>query len=303
MLELLLAAILIGAPIAGQDTLIQVREGDRLVLVGFSGAVEVEGWDRREIRAEAEADGALLFRFSRSGSRIELELLDRKNRNRAEELRLLLPAWMDLDVSGAKLDVEVRGLRGEVRVRNLKGDLVLQDLSGLVDASSVEGSIEAVGLDGAARLKTGDDDILIVGSGADLNLESVSGDIELERSSSREIEVHTTDGDVDFSGVLLPGGSYAFHSHGGDVTLTLESPVDADVSALVYEGEFESDFPIRAGGFQSGHEFRFTIGEGGARVLLEAFDGEVKLRRGEAGGGGETAAFTAFAGGRASDGR
>ena len=92
MLELFLAALLLGAPTSARDTIIQVREGDHLVLKGFSGAVEVEGWGRSEVRARADAEEALLFEFSRSGSRIDLEVLDRKNRNRTEELILLVPS-------------------------------------------------------------------------------------------------------------------------------------------------------------------------------------------------------------------
>ena len=300
MLELLLAAALLGTPITARDTLIQVREGDYLVLKGFSGVLDVEGWNRTELLAEADADERVLFRFSRSGSRIDLEVLDRKNRNRNEDLRLLIPAWMSLDVSGPNLDVEVRGLSGEVRIRNLKGDLVLQDLSGDVDASTVEGSIDAVGLGGRARLTTGNDDIAILESSARLVLESVSGDIELRQSSAPAIEARTTDGDVDFTGRLLAAGVYEFHSHSGDLTFTLEPPVNARVTVLAYEGEFESDFPVRTRGFRSGQNLEFTIGEGGARVLLEAFDGEVTLRRGGGGDPREVASFGGLTVGRVS---
>ena len=289
MLELLLAAALLGTPISARDTLIQVNEGDYLVLKGFTGALEVEGWNRTELRAQADADETLLFRFSRSGNRIDLEVLDRKDRNRSEDLRLLVPSWMRLDVSGPNLDVEVRGLTGEVRIRNLKGDLVLQDLVGNVDASTVEGSIDAVGLGGRARLTTGNDEITILESSAQLVLESVSGDIELRGSSAPGIEARTTDGDVDFTGRLLPGGDYGFRSHSGDLTFTLESPVNADVTVLAYEGEFKSEFPVRTRGFRSGQNLEFTIGEGGTRVLLEAFDGEVTLRRGGSGDPGPVA--------------
>jgi len=279
MLELLLAAVLLGTPVSARDTLFQVREGDHLVLKDFAGAVEVEGWGRNELRARTDADEALHFRFSRSGSRIELEVLDRKNRNRSEDLILQIPSWMGLDVSGPNLDMGVSGLTGEVRLRNLKGDILLQDLSGGVEASSVEGSIDAAGLHGTARLKTGNDDITVLRSDGKLTVESVSGDIRVRQSTASTIEARTTDGDVDFSGRLLPAGEYGFRSHSGEITVTLDSPVDADVTVLAYEGEFHSDFPIRTTGFRSGQSLQFTIGAGGARMLLEAFDGEVALRR------------------------
>jgi hypothetical protein len=287
MLTILLATALLGVPTSVRDTLIQVREGDQLVLRDFSGAIEVEAWNRNELRAEAGDEETLLFHFSRSGSRIEMDVRDRKDRNRTEELRLFVPSWMDLEVSGRELDTEVRGIGGKVLIRNLEGDIILRDLSGDIEASTVEGSIDARNLRGSANLKTGDDDITVLESSADLELESVEGDIELIRSTTRKIEARTTEGDVDFTGRVVSDGVYAFHSHGGELTLNLEPPVNADVTVLVYEGEFQSDFPIRAEGYRSGHDLRFVIGEGGARILLDAFDGEVRLRR--AGSDGEEA--------------
>jgi hypothetical protein len=287
MLTILLATAVLGVPTSVQDTLIQVREGDQLVLRDFSGAVEVEAWNRNELRAEADDGETILFQFSRSGSRIEMNVRDRKDRNRMEELRLFVPSWMDLEVSGRELDTEVGGMGGTVLIRNLEGDIILHDLSGDIEVSTVEGFIDARNLRGTASLKTGDDDITVQESSADLELESVEGDIELFRSTTRKIEARTTEGDVEFTGRLLSDGVYAFHSHGGELTLNLEPPVNADVTVLVYEGEFQSDFPIRAEGYRSGQDLRFMIGEGGAQVLLNAFDGEVRLRR--AGSHGEEA--------------
>jgi hypothetical protein len=285
MFELLFALFALGPTLSVQDTVIPVGAGDRLFLGELSGNLVIEAWDRDEIRAEAEDEEALLFLVSRAGSRIELGARDRKERRRSEDLRLWVPSWMDLEVSGRELDVSVRGLDGRVTVRTLEGDVTLEGLRGRVEVSVVEGEIVARRLLGSARLKTGEDEITLSECSAEISLETISGDVEIRGSGSPSVEIRTTDGDVDFTGRLVPGGSYEFHSHGGDLTLTLERPVDADVTVLVYEGDFRSDFPVRTRGFRSGQDMRFTIGEGGARVLLNAFDGEVVLRR--AGGGAE----------------
>ena len=279
MVELFFATLLLTGPTSVQDTTFQVREGDQLVLRDFSGTVEVEGWDRSELWAEVDDFDALPFRLSRAGDRVTLDLADRRSRREAEELRIQLPRWMALEISGRELDVDVKGLENRVTVRTLEGDITLEELMGEVDASTVEGSIEARDLRGSARLKTGDDDITVLDTRGRLEIETVSGDVDLLRSSTESVDVRTTDGDVSFDGRLLPSGVYAFHSHSGDLTLNLEPPVDADVTVLVYKGELESDFPMRAQGYRSGQDLRFSIGEGGAKVLLDAFDGEVRLRR------------------------
>jgi len=280
MVELILAALLLGSPISAGDTLLDLREGDRLVLGDFTGEVEVVGWDRDYLAAESDSDEEIHFEFERSGNRVVIKVLDRKDRNRAEELTLRVPRWVELDLSGKRLEARVRGIGGSVRIRNLSGDLTLEDLRGRVDASTASGEITAAGLEGAAKLRTGGDDLTVRGSSGAMDLETLSGDIELLGLSSVSISVRTTSGDIDFVGRLFSGGDYQFRSHSGDVNLQLEEPLNIDVTVLAYEGAFESDFPIRARGFKSGQEMAFTLGSGGGRLTLEAFTGEIALLRG-----------------------
>jgi len=279
MVELILAALLLGSPLSARDTLFQLREGDRLVLEDFSGSVDVGVWGREALEAVSDSDEATEFEFHRSGSRVEMRVLDRKSRNRTGELRLRVPEWLSLEFSGRKLDAEIRGVAGSVKIRNLQGDLLLEDLAGEVDVVSVEGEITARGLGGLAHLRTGDEGLTVMDSSGELVLQTVSGDMELTDLTSRGISARTTSGDIDFSGQLQQGGRFSFQSHSGDLTLELREPIDLDVTVLAYEGEFESDFPVRTRGFRSGQEMAFIIGAGGGRLILEAFDGEIRLRR------------------------
>jgi len=279
MLELILAALLLGNPVSARDTVFQLREGDRLVLEDFTGSVYVGVWGRDVLEAESDSDVAAEFEFERSGSRVEMRVSDRKNRNRTGELRLRVPEWLSLEFSGRNLDAEIRGVAGTVKIRNLNGDLVLEDLPGEVDVVTVEGEIVARGLGGVAHLRTGDGELTVMDSSGELVLQTVSGDMELTDLAPRGISARTTSGEIDFSGQLHAGGRVSFQSHSGDLTLELRDPIDLDVTVLAYEGEFESDFPVRTRGFRSGQEMAFTIGAGGGRLILEAFDGEIRLRR------------------------
>jgi hypothetical protein len=279
MLELILAALLLGNPIAARDTVFDLRVGDRLVLEDFNGSVYVGVWGRDALEAESDSDVATEFEFHRSGSRVEMRVSDRKNRNRTDELRLRVPEWLNLEFSGRKLEAEIRGVAGTVKIRNLKGDLFLEDLSGEVDAVCVDGEIVARRLGGFAHLSTGSGEITVIDSSGELVLETVSGDMELSDLTPRGISARTTSGEIDFSGQLNASGRFSFQSHNGDLTLELRDPVALDVTVLAYEGEFESDFPVRTRGFRSGQEMAFTIGSGGGRLILEAFDGEIRLLR------------------------
>jgi hypothetical protein len=148
-----------------------------------------------------------------------------------------------------------------------------------VEAFTADGSIEAAGLTGSAHLRAGEDDVRVRSSSAALQVETVDGDIRLEGISAQTISAKTTDGEIEFSGALRAGGDYAFYSHGGDIRLGLAPPVNMDALVLTYEGDFESDFPVRTEGFRSGEGLEFRVGAGGARLVVESYDGEVRLVR------------------------
>jgi hypothetical protein len=286
ILTLLVSA---GGLITAGDTIMEVRQGDRLLLRDFSGSVYVESWDRPQMSLEAETEGSIRFRVNRTGAALELRVEDNKARNRAEELRVVLPPWMSLELSGRALEAEVRGMTGEVRIQNLEGDITLRDLTGRVEASTSEGEIRAWNLSGAARLRTGDDDLWIGDSSGALDVETVDGEIEMEGIRSSRILTRTTEGEITFSGRLEDGGDFEFHSHGGGIELNLLPPVNLDVTVLAYDGDFQSEFPVFARGYRSGEGLEFRLGEGGGRLVLEAFDGDITINNavGEPGSGRE----------------
>lgn len=274
----LVSALLLGIPASAQDTLVSVEAGDRLVLDQFSGYLEVRGWGRDEMEVRSDRGEGARLEVRRSGNRLELHVVDRKGRDRDGDLYLQVPVWMEVDISGRDLEVDIRDLEGKVTARNLDGDLSFRNLSGILDATSVQGAIEARELRGISRLRTGHDDIELNGASGELILETISGDLDLRNLAPTRMEIRTTDGDVDFHGRLARDGDYAIRSHDGDLTLTLEEPVHLDVSVLVYDGEFHSDFTVRAEGFQSGQELRFRIGDGGGRLVMETFDGDIDIQ-------------------------
>ena len=271
--------LLLGTLVSPGDTLVEVRKGDRLILRDFEGAVYVESWERPFLLAEVGTKESASFRVLRSGGNLELHLAGGETRNREEKLRLTLPPWMNLEVTGRALEVEVRDLDGELMVRNFRGDLSFRNLGGMVEAYTVEGGIEAYNLTGSARLRTGDDDLFVGNSSAALDLETVEGEIRMEGIDSHRVSAKTTDGEIEFSGRVLVGGEYGFFSHGGDIQLRLAPPVNLDATILAYEGDFESEFPVRARGYRSGEGLEFTLGTGGARLAIETFDGEIRLLR------------------------
>jgi hypothetical protein len=91
-------------------------------------------------------------------------------------------------------------------------------------------------------------------------------------------------GNLRYSGVLRPGGSYRFESHSGDLTVVLPERPDVAVSVDTYSGEFTSSFPVQSKSTSTavkgrGKEFEYTLGDGRAELSLESFSGLIRLVR------------------------
>lgn len=275
MLETVLVLIGMAANPAPPDTTVQLRRGDRVVVENLSGDISVRSWDRDllEVREDDE-DSALLVQ--RSGSTVRIVRDDAKRRRRSVEAIIRLPSWVDLEIGGPTLDVTVQGIRGRLEVSNVSGDIVIED-AGAVDARSIEGEIVVIGATGGVSATSQADDVTLRGVTGPVSVHSGDGDIELDDIRSESVRAETQDGDIDFSGTISNRGEYGFFVHDGDATIAIPSSSHAQVSVSTFDGDFESEFPVRLERFTGGREFEFTVGEGTARLQIQVFDGEIRL--------------------------
>jgi hypothetical protein len=259
------------------DTSVAVTQGDRLVLQNLSGRVSVETWGRDEVRVVSRGgDGGV--RLDRRDGEVHVRPDPRYEDDR-ERYVVTVPAWISLDVRGHELDASIRGVNGGVSVRTAEGRIEVSDARGPVAARSVEGTVTVEDVNGPVTAASGDDDVFVRRVTGAVVAQTVDGDVVLEDVSGAAVEGSTVEGSIYFSGVLESGGEYRLVTHDGDVTVALSPPVGASVVVSTFDGDFESDFAVTMERFAAGKELRFTLGDGGARLFLEAFDGNIRLRR------------------------
>jgi len=263
---------------ARPDTTFVVREGDHLVLQNLSGRVSVRSWDRDEVRIEVDAQDGPGVRLRRSGAEVRVRADQRHDHGRGRYV-VSTPSWMKLEIRGSELDVTVQGVDGGVEIRTGEGDVEVRDANGPVTARSVEGVVTVVDVVGPVVAISGDDDVYVRRVRGSVVAQTVDGDVTVEDVEARAVDASTVDGDVRFSGALEAGGEYRLVTHDGDIVATLDESVSASVVVSTYDGDFASEFVITLEGFSSGKELRFTLGTGQARLTLEAFDGNIRLRR------------------------
>jgi DUF4097 and DUF4098 domain-containing protein YvlB len=246
------------------------------VIENLTGSVHIEGWDRDAMEVTG-ADARDVFSVRRSGPTVRISPDAARGRRRSAEAHLRVPVWAEIDVGGPSLDVFVRGVDGNVRIRNVSGDVQVDDVGGPVEVVSIDGEIKVTGARMGVSASSQSDDVTLVRVSGPIEVHSGSGDVWLADVDSDAIRAETQDGDIVFSGTIAAGGAYGFFVHDGDASIALPRSVSATVSVSTFDGEFASEFPIRVDRFTSGRQFEFVLGDGGARIEIEVFDGEINL--------------------------
>lgn len=266
------------------DTTIAVEEGMRLDLRNQSGEIRVTVWERDAVRIAVRRPRGLGIDVERSGSVLRV----RRSLARAFEreidpdtdvdFAITVPPYLHLDLSGVDTEVSVVGTTGEVAVETVEGAVLVRGGTAYVSVQSMDEDVRIEEARGRVHANSTGGNVWIRNVSGEVTAESIDGDIVLDNVDARQIHVNTVDGDVTFSGPIHDGGRYRFGTHDGDVTVSVPSGVNASVSVATFEGEFESGFPVVLRGSQR-YRFNFTLGDGGAVLAMETFDGDIFLRR------------------------
>ncbi len=279
MVPILLASAVLAVTPMVADTVVDLSRGDRVVLEDIVGEVRVVAWDRDQLQIRNTDDGGSVLEVRRSGSRVELRPDDSKGRRRGVEVEIRLPSWVALSISGRSLDVHVSGLGGALLIATVRGDVRVENTTGSVTVTSVQGEIDIVDASGVISASSQGDDVTLRRVSGAVQVHSGDGDLTLIDMEAHSVRAETQDGDIIFSGSLMSGGDYAFFVHDGDATIAIPAGTGARVKASVFDGEFVSDFPVLVERFRGGRQFEFVLGDGGARLEIAVFDGDIQLRR------------------------
>lgn len=276
---MLITAVLLATLASGQaqDTTLPVAKGARLSVNNFSGRITVTAWSRNEVQVRGtsdDEDGRLQVESTGQEVRVSQSM---RHGPVDMDITVSLPAWMPVSLQGNETDIAVSGVTGPVRAQSVSGDITLSGGGDNIALSSVEGDIRAEGVRGSIDVQAVDGDVTLRNVTGAVAVSGMDGDIMLDGITGSSARVTTVDGDITFAGTLAGNGTYAFKTHDGDITLRPAGTINATFSVSTWAGEFESDVPVTISGAQSGKRFTFTLGDGSARVELDAFDGAIRL--------------------------
>ncbi len=261
------------------DSTVPVERGQRLEVNAFAGEISVSTWARNAVRVEADPSARTRIEINRTATVVEVRTEGRRGTPEMIDLKVTVPDWMPLDLSGVYTDISVQGTRGPINAETVQGDISVSGGSELVSLQSVEGNVSLQGAKGRIEVHSVNQDVEVSGSSGEIIAETVNGSVNLQRVDATSVSATTVNGDVEYDGPVKNGGRYSLSSHNGDLTLAVAPGTNASVSVSTFNGEFESAFPVTLTETKKGRRFNFTIGTGSAQVTLESFQGTIQLVR------------------------
>lgn len=271
----LITALAAGA----QDTTFAVSRDARLNVTNFAGTITVGVWNRGEVRIQTDADQGTLA-VSKTGSVVRIQTHGPYQHDE-KIYTLTVPRWLPLELSGTETDIVVEGTDASITASTIDGDVTIRGGRGQVTVSSIEGDVSVDGANAEITATSVDGDVTVSSSTGNVSTQSIDGSIELTDVTASAVKASTVDGDIYFRGPIQANGRYGLTTHDGDVTLVAGRGINANITVSTFAGEFESDFPVTIQGTTQRERFSFTLGTGSAQITLEAFDGTIRLQRGQ----------------------
>ena len=238
----------------------------------MSGTIEVQGWDKNEVRVRSAEAGVIDFRridrakekdkdkekvLETPATRVDVMVMDKSDKTGKKgdcqavaDVAVEVPHGATVQVQTRDGDIHIVGVaaayagsqNGDISIEgatrlveagSVGGSIFLRDSAGRVNLSSAGGAVEAANVKG-----TSTDDTFEVAT--------VSGDVLLDDISNPKLVVKTVNGGVTMTGALARAGQYGFTTLSGDVTLAL--PTDASfkiVAKLSENHNIISDFKLK----------------------------------------------------------
>jgi hypothetical protein len=283
----LLLAVAASAASAQRDTAFtwskRLPDGARLSIRNFNGPIEVRAatGDRVEVRAT--------IRVESRGNAGDVTFDVRERDANDVEICTVYRGRSDCDPDRNWSDnvrVSVRYIVEVPKTMRLRattgnGDVTVTQTVAEVDAASGNGDIvirESMGRVGAS---TGNGDVTITSARGAVKVSSGNGRI-IATTSLGPVDASTGNGDIDVRMATIPAdqGSMTFTTGSGTVRVTLPADFSGEVDANTGNGSITTDFEMRVQGRLQTNRLRGLIGNGsGPLIKLRSGNGRLEIRK------------------------
>jgi DUF4097 and DUF4098 domain-containing protein YvlB len=248
-----------------------------------SGNIEVSGWDRTEVSVHAELAGAEAVEVSSESGHtsIKVRLPHFSGHGGEARLQVKIPKDSELDVSAVSADVRTSGVLGVQRLNAVSGDITAEIAAADVELKTVSGNLQIKGHGLPARLRasTVSGDMHLEHGGGDIEAGTVNGSLIASLDGARSVRAHTTSGDLRLEGTLSHGVTLEASSISGDLTVRTGAEGGFQYEVSSFSGDISDCFNASPEHtkYGPGSHLNGTRGDGAGHVRLKTMSGDVHL--------------------------
>jgi DUF4097 and DUF4098 domain-containing protein YvlB len=264
---------------------VQADPNGSVEISNVAGRVSVTGWDRSEVEVTGHlGTGVERVDVTSVGSRTTIKVVVPRMSSRDGDavLDVRVPKNAELDVTGVSADLRTSDMQSSQSLKTVSGDIRADVVAPRFQAKTVSGDIRLRGDAKVSdmRVETVSGDVLLERGAGDIEATTVSGDVRLEMDPARNVRLHTTSGDLTFSGMLEPAATLDAETISGDLSLRARASAGFEYQAMTFSGDLDNCFGQSAQSTSQhgpGSRLDGTVGDGKARVRVKSMSGDVTL--------------------------
>ena len=251
-LILVSAGLLLAATVNAEEineTLDAAADG-KVEIYNTSGTVTVEGWTQSAV----EVTGTLgeevdEFIFERKGDTVVVKVKPIRGKNSggrstSSYITVQVPQKSSIDVATISAEIDVEGVEGEQELQSVSGSIATRAYAADIEVETVSGRIDVVGSgeDMEAELTTVSAGIEVRDLSGVIDLESVNGKLEIGGGSFSDVSMETVNGRIDFKSNLRDGGDLDIETVNGKVVVDFVGSLSAEIDVNTFNGRIKNCF-------------------------------------------------------------
>lgn len=200
----------------------------------------------------------------------------------SSELLVTLPPGVSLGVDSVSAEIDIDGVAGRtLSIDSVSGDLVVRSDAADINIDSVSGDLRMQSRSPEVNIDNVSGEIELLGNyGGRIRIDSVSGSVRIDSDgAARTLQVGVVSGDISVRTALQPGARLEAESLSGDLEVAVPANTSARVTASSFTGSIRSSHgTVQTSEHGPGSSLDTTLGGGDARIELETFSGDLRLR-------------------------
>ncbi len=283
MLSPMLFATLLAVPThatAPVDTTLRISRGTTITVDGGMAPVTVRGTDGDNLTVQGAE-------VSHDGREVSIDG-GMPFRGHGGPIVVSAPRWATVSVSTINGAITIEDAPASIDAETVNGRITTDGGSGTMSLSSATGGVTVRHFAGSRLdIEAVAGRVVVDGASGSIEVQSVNDPIELRNITASSVDASSTNGSIEWTGGFNSAGRYHFESHNGIVLLTVPRSLDARLRITSFNGGFDSAIPATTTGNGAGNrhddwpgerEITATYGRGSATVVIETFNGRVRVR-------------------------